>query len=264
MLPCWWGVSLNVPPTCLIFYQDLILYFIGAVCLRSAGCIVNDWVDRHYDAAVTRTKNRPLACGKVTVYQALGTFLLMMVGGITVWLYLGDLAKIFCLLAFALLLIYPFAKRFTYWPQLVLGLAFNSGILIACAHINSSTLKTLQPWLLYGAGILWTLAYDTIYAFQDIRDDRLLGLKSTAILFESSPHLLPTICYAGMAILLGGLGFLNSYTLTYYMGLILTFGEITFRLYKWQPHNIYQCLLLFKHNVWLGVSVCGLLAWELI
>jgi 4-hydroxybenzoate polyprenyl transferase len=240
------------------------MYFIGALCLRSAGCIVNDWADRNYDAAVTRTKHRPLACRQVTITQALGTFLFMMIGGVGVWLWLNTLARTLSLLAFVLLLIYPFMKRFTYWPQFVLGLAFNSGILIACAQINASALTTLQPWLLYGTGILWTLAYDTIYAFQDIHDDRLLGLKSTTILFQDSPYLLPALCYCMMSVFLGAIGVMNAYTFTYYIGLILTFGEIGFRLYKWQPHNAQQCLSLFKHNVWLGASVFGLLAWELL
>lgn len=263
MLPCWWGVSLYDDPKIFQFYFDLLMYLIGAVCMRSAGCIVNDWADRHYDASVARTNQRPLVSGKVTSFQALRAFLIMLSGGIGVWLWLNPLSKMIALLAFALLFIYPFMKRFTYWPQFILGLAFNSGVIIACAQAQPSSLKTLQPWLLYGAGVLWTLAYDTIYAFQDIQDDRLLGLKSTAILFQDRPYLLPAICYSGMALLLCVIGMINSYAWTYHLGVLLTFGEIGFRLYKWQPSNPQQCLSLFKHNIWLGASIFGLLAWEL-
>ncbi len=249
MLPCWWGVALCSSPFTKQFWQSLGLYLIGAVCLRSAGCIINDWADQSYDARVTRTRNRPLACQAVSKAQALGLFLVMMVGGVGVWLCLNLTAKILSILAFGLLFIYPFMKRITYWPQLILGLAFNSGVLIACA--NQGSLGNVQPWLLYGVGILWTLAYDTIYAFQDIDDDQLLGLKSTAILFQKWPRLLPAICYGGMFSLL----YILSGARPSFFILAIMFLVVFFRLKQWKPDNSADCLAFFKEHVYLGFII---------
>lgn len=235
------------------FWQWLGLYFIGALCLRSAGCVVNDWADQSFDARVARTRNRPLASKAVSKTQAICLFLVLMMGGIGVWMCLNPTAKILSILAFVLLFIYPFMKRLTHWPQLVLGFAFNSGVLIACA--NQDALHSSRPWLLYGVGILWTLAYDTIYAFQDIEDDQLLGLKSTALLFKNRPRLLPAVCYGGMFFGLCTL----SYSTVSFLILGVVFGGAFVRLKRWKPHDAMDCMAFFKGHIYLGLFILFLL-----
>jgi len=195
-MPCFFGVALCTPFSSPKFWQLLLMYLVGAFFLRSAGCIINDIFDAKYDAKVERTKNRPLACGQVSVTYALFLFSLMILGGGAVWLFLSSAAKLWSLGALALMLIYPLMKRITHWPQLILGLAFNSGVIIACADQN----QMIGPRVIitYLVGVCITIAYDTIYAFQDINDDEKVGLKSTAILFKNNPKALPYICYVLM------------------------------------------------------------------
>ena len=257
MLPCWWGVALSLSALQKEFWQQLVLFFIGSVCLRSAGCIVNDWVDQVYDRQVARTRNRPLASHAVSKKQALFAFLFMLSGGAGVWFCLNLIAKILSICAFGLLFVYPFMKRITHWPQLVLGFAFNSGVLIGFA--NQHPLNSPQPWLLYGVGISWTLAYDTIYAFQDIRDDIFLNLKSTAILFKEKPHLLPFVCYGSMFIVLWILCTIRSCSWVSFFTLGCVFVLTFIRLKQWDSYCASDCLRFFMQNVYLGLLIFILL-----
>lgn len=243
MLPCWWGVALSESPKEISFYFNLLLFFIGAVAMRSAGCIINDLTDKDFDKKVECTKNRPLAAGHVSSRQAIMYFLLMCVIGFCVFLFLSYAAKGLSLLAFVLLFIYPWMKRFTYWPQLVLGLAFNSGVLIAYAHIQKAL--SLESWLVYGMGICWTLAYDTIYAFQDIQDDLKIGVKSTAILFKNFPKVLPSLSYGGMISLLIILH-------VHWVSVVLFSFFAFYILMKWNPNSSGSSLHVFKKNQFLG------------
>lgn len=163
------------------------MFLMGAWTSRSAGCIINDYFDREFDRSVERTRLRPLASGEVTVREAAGVLFANLLGGLYVLtqLPLPALVATFGILPVAAL--YPLAKRYTRYPQLVLGLAFNSGVIIGALTVNPSELAWLPTLLLYGAGVSWTLVYDTVYAFQDISDDKKLGLKSTAITWESDP-----------------------------------------------------------------------------
>ena len=252
VLPCWWGVALSYLCNDKAFYQKGVLFLIGAVSLRSAGCIVNDWFDRSYDRHVKRTKNRPLAAGIVSPFQALAVFVGCLIIGGVVWLFLNPTARLLGIVGLGLLLLYPFMKRLIYWPQLILGLAFNLGILIVCTDANPSFLKNPKVWVLYGVGILWTLAYDTIYAFQDIQDDIKLGLKSTAILFQSNPYRLPLFSYGGMVIGLVILGSLMSCGKTYFIELFLVFLLGGGYWVRWQPEKQESCDTFFKANALLG------------
>ncbi|MGR3792725.1 4-hydroxybenzoate octaprenyltransferase [Vannielia sp. SX4] len=191
LLPCWWGVLLAAASTGWRWFDLWIIAGcgIGAVLMRGAGCTWNDITDRHIDGSVARTRSRPIPSGAVSVRQALAWMaaqalaafgILITFPPTAIWLGIGSLG---------LVCIYPFAKRFTWWPQIFLGLAFNWGALLAwAAHTDS---LALAPVFLYVAGIAWTVFYDTIYAHQDIEDDALIGVKSTARLFgENSPQIL--------------------------------------------------------------------------
>lgn len=243
MLPCWWGVAFSSSIQQLEFYFNLFLFFIGAASMRAAGCIINDLTDRKFDCMVERTRSRPLVSGKTTPKQAVFYFITMCAIGFLVFLSLSNFAKILSLIAFALLFIYPWMKRITYWPQFVLGLAFNSGVLIAYA--NTTQTLNLKVWLLYGAGILWTLAYDTIYAFQDIDDDLKVGVKSTAILFKNYPKLLPSLSYIGIVLIFIMLG-MNWISIGLFSSLAC------YLILQWDPNDPVSSLKIFKKNQLLG------------
>ncbi len=186
LIPCWWGLALACLATGTVSWFDAWIAVgcaIGAVVMRGAGCTWNDITDRHIDGRVARTRSRPIPAGEVTVRAALiwiaaqsavGLAVLVTFGWTAIWLGVASLA---------LVAVYPFAKRFTWWPQAFLGLAFNWGVLVAWAAHAGSIAWWWPPLLLYLAGIAWTLFYDTIYAHQDADDDALIGVKSTARLF---------------------------------------------------------------------------------
>lgn len=185
LLPCWWGVLLAAAAT---DGPDLRTGWIvlgcamGAWLMRGAGCTWNDINDRHFDAQVARTRSRPIPSGQVTVKQAAAWMAIQSLIAFAILLTFGPLAIVLGFSSLALVAIYPFAKRFTYWPQVFLGLAFNWGALLAWAAETGSL--SGAPVMLYVAGIAWTLFYDTIYAHQDKEDDVLIGVKSTALLFK--------------------------------------------------------------------------------
>ena len=179
LLPCWWSVALaseGWPPLAL-----LVLFFIGAVAMRGAGCTWNDIVDRDIDAAVARTRSRPLPSGAVTLTGALAFLALQCLIGLAVLLSFNSFTVLLGFSSLLLVAIYPFMKRITYWPQFVLGLAFNWGALMGWAAVHGSL--SAAPLLLYLGAVSWTIGYDTIYAHQDKEDDALIGVKSTALKF---------------------------------------------------------------------------------
>jgi 4-hydroxybenzoate polyprenyltransferase len=187
LLPCWWGLALAVAATGFRPFDIWIAVgcAIGAVLMRGAGCTWNDVTDRDIDAAVARTRSRPIPSGQVTVRGALIWLTVQVVVSAAILLTFNDTAIVLGLLSLIPVAIYPFAKRFTWWPQVFLGLAFNWGALLAwAAHTGG---LGWPPILLYLGGIAWTLFYDTIYAYQDVEDDALIGVKSTARRFGDTP-----------------------------------------------------------------------------
>ena len=193
--PCVWGLTLAyyVSGETTLYLKYIILFFLGSVLMRSAGCIFNDIVDRRLDRKVQRTKERPIASGKISiisafVYMALlclvSLFILLQFNSLTIALGLGSI-----LLAFA----YPFMKRITYWPQLFLGLTFNWGIIMGWTSIVNDI--SIEPIILYLAAIFWTLGYDTIYGLQDMKDDEIIGIKSTSIKFKNNVKVFVGSCY---------------------------------------------------------------------
>ena len=184
LIPCWWGLLIGILEDEKLFISDFWLLFscsLGAVLMRGAGCTWNDISDRKIDGAVERTRSRPIPSGQVTLTQAI-IWMIIQIGLAGIILLTYNINSIILgLSSLFLVTIYPFAKRFTWWPQVFLGLAFNWGILLLfVAHTGSLNWPII---VLYLAGIFWTLFYDTIYAFQDSQDDLLIGVKSTAILF---------------------------------------------------------------------------------
>ena len=186
LLPCWWGMGLAQLSVGggLPNLWHAALFMLGAIVMRGAGCVVNDLADQEFDAKVERTKNRPLPSGRVSRKQAYVFLGLLLLIGLVVLLQFNQLTIITSIASLAIVAIYPFMKRITYVPQLVLGLAFNWGALVGWTA-ETNTL-TVSPIILYIAGIFWTLGYDTIYAHQDKEDDVLIGVKSTALLFGKS------------------------------------------------------------------------------
>ena len=193
--PCIWGLTIAYEFTSELetYFFYILLFFLGAVLMRSAGCIVNDITDKNFDKLVERTKNRPIASGKVSV--RLASFYSFILCGIaflvlinfnffTIWM---------ALLSMPLAFSYPLMKRFTYWPQLFLGITFNYGLVLAWISVTNEI--SILPIIFYFGAIFWTLGYDTIYGYQDIKDDEIIGVKSTSIKFKNDPKKFISFCY---------------------------------------------------------------------
>ena len=229
----------------------MLLFALGAFVMRGAGCVVNDLADRKYDALVERTKGRPLPSGRVSVLQALiflgflcliGLGILLQLNEFTIWMGVGSLG---------LVVLYPFMKRFTYWPQIVLGLTFNWGALMGWTAITGSL--GWSAVLLYGGGIFWTLGYDTIYAHQDKEDDALIGVKSTALkLAENTPRWL-VFFYGTMLLFFAGAGYMAHIGPAYYAGLLVVAGHCLWQIKSLKMEDGDNCLRLFKSNYHLGI-----------
>jgi len=254
--PCAWGLTLayDFSNDIKIYFFYLILFFLGSVLMRSAGCIVNDILDRKFDKKVSRTKNRPIASKKVSI--TLGLFyastlcllaLLVLINFnyFTIFLALGSMP-----LAFT----YPLMKRFTYWPQLFLGVTFNYGLILGWTSINNEI--NLLPLVFYLGAIFWTLGYDTIYGFQDIKDDEIIGLKSTSIKFKTKPYFFLFLCYSVFFLSLIFIGLNSDMKKIYFIFLILVFFQMFFKqLKKLNIKSQSSCLKIFKSNNILGALI---------
>ena len=251
--PCSWGLayaySINQDHYLFIYY--LTLFFFGSVLMRSAGCIVNDIVDKDFDKKVKRTKTRPIAAGKISVKQSffyvlilcsLAFLILVQFNLFTILLGMGSMVFAFT---------YPFMKRITYWPQLFLGITFNWGLIMAWASINNNI--SLEIITLYVSAIFWTLGYDTIYGVQDMSDDEIIGLKSTSIKFKKNIKMFVTTCYFITLLILFYLFYdyinLNIFTLF----LILFSMSLIFQIKKFKITNAKSCLDSFKVNNISGI-----------
>ena len=193
--PCAWGLTLayNFSNNLKLYLFYLMLFFFGAVLMRSAGCIVNDIFDRKFDAKVSRTKNRPIASGKVSVITAIIYSAVLCLLALTVLLNFNKFTILIALGSMPLAFSYPLMKRFTYWPQLFLGITFNYGIILGWTSINPNV--GILPAIVYVGAIFWTLGYDTIYGFQDLKDDEIIGVKSTSLMFKKNPYRFLYFCY---------------------------------------------------------------------
>ena len=254
--PCAWGLTLvfDFSYNLLIYFFYLLLFFMGSVLMRSAGCIVNDIVDRNFDRNVERTKNRPLASGRVPVKLAVSYVIILCFLAFLVLINFNKFTIFLALASMPFAFTYPLMKRYTYWPQLFLGFTFNYGLILAWVSINSEV--SIVPIIFYLGAIFWTLGYDTIYGFQDIRDDEIIGLKSTSIKFKSNPRIFLNLCYLIFfisIILIGILMELNKY---YFLFSIVIFFQLFYlQLKKLDVQIPSNCLKTFKSNNLLGFLV---------
>ncbi len=254
--PCLWGLTIayNFNSDLEKFYFYSLLFLLGSMLMRSAGCIVNDIVDKNFDKKVERTKNRPIASGKVSLKRAIIYSVILCGLAFLVLINFNKLTILMALLSMPLAFTYPLMKRFTYWPQLFLGITFNYGLVLAWISINNSI--DLIPIIFYFGAIFWTLGYDTIYGYQDIKDDEIIGVKSTSIKFKNNPKKFISLCYIFFFLTLILIGLLMNFKVSYFVSLIITFFHLGFyQIRSLEVSNPNMCLVKFKSNNLLGLIV---------
>ncbi|MCS7266532.1 MAG: 4-hydroxybenzoate octaprenyltransferase [Geminicoccaceae bacterium] len=259
LLPCWWGQALapGLPDPWFAF-----LFAVGAVAMRGAGCTINDLFDRDFDRKVARTANRPLAAGRVSVPRALAFAAAQSLVGLLVLLQLPAPAVLVGLASVPLIVVYPLMKRITFWPQAVLGVTFNWGVLVG--YVATTGTVDLSMLLLYAAGIAWTLGYDTIYAHQDKEDDRVVGVRSTALLFgeRTMPWLFGF--YAAFVLLLAAAAALAGKGAGFWLFLPLVGWSLVRQLHRLDLDDPEDCIRRFRMNRLTGLLVtAALVAGEL-
>ena len=254
--PCLWGLALafQFSNNNYIFLKHCFLFFCGAVLMRSAGCIVNDIFDRKIDAMVDRTKNRPIASGKISVQKSLLYVLFLCLTAFIILIQFNQNTILLGLASMPFAFSYPLMKRFTYWPQLFLGLTFNYGLLMAWVSLTNEL--SYYPLIFYFGAIFWTLGYDTIYGFQDIKDDEIIGVKSTSIKFKKNPKLFLSACYLIFYMSIFITGVLMSYSYYYFIfSAFILFHLIAFQIKPLDISKPQMCLKKFKSNNFLGLLV---------
>ncbi|MBA1339889.1 MAG: 4-hydroxybenzoate polyprenyltransferase [Pelagibacterales bacterium] len=254
--PCLWGITLvyNFDSELNTYFKYLFLFFIGSVLMRSAGCIVNDIFDKKFDQKVKRTKNRPIASGKISKKLALFYVLVLCFFALLVLINFNLFTIILAIASMPLAFSYPLMKRFTYWPQLFLGITFNYGLILGWSSINSEI--GLAPSILYFGAIFWTLGYDTIYGYQDIKDDEIIGIKSTSIKFKNNPKIFLIICYSIVILSLIFLGCIMKFNYLYFISLLIPFIHLFLYQIKTLDTKIPEnCLKVFKGNNYFGFII---------
>jgi 4-hydroxybenzoate polyprenyltransferase len=247
LMPCWWSVGLAaVRAREGINLWHLVLFLVGAFAMRGAGCTWNDIVDRDLDARVERTRSRPIPSGQVTVATAAAFLALQAMVGLAVLLQFNRFTIYVGLASLAVVAVYPFMKRITYWPQIVLGLAFSWGALMGWP----ATFARLDPpaLLLYAGAISWVIGYDTIYAHQDREDDALIGIKSTALLFRERTKPMLALFYALGVALIALAGFSAGAGLIFALGLLAFALHLAWQITRLDVEDPVNCLAVFKSN----------------
>ncbi len=248
LLPCWWSSALaavaahNAVPS----FIHIALFFIGAFAMRGAGCTWNDIVDRDLDRSVERTRSRPIPSGQVGVVQATIFLILQALIGFAVLVSFNGFTIGLGIASLAIVAVYPFMKRITYWPQIVLGLAFSWGALMGWAAAFGRL--DAPALLLYAGSIAWVIGYDTIYAHQDRDDDALIGIKSTALLFGARTKLMLGLFYSVAVILIGAAGFAAGAGLVFALGLVAFAAHLTWQIVRLDISDPDRCLALFKSD----------------
>ena len=253
--PCAWGVTLafDFQNSIYQYIFFILLFFCGSVLMRSAGCIVNDIVDKDFDKNVERTKNRPIASNKITIQNSLIYVFLLCGLALLVLLNFNKLTILLALASMPLAFTYPLMKRFTYWPQLFLGITFNYGLILGWTAIYNEI--NLAPIIMYLGAIFWTLGYDTIYGFQDIKDDEIIGVKSTSIKFKNNPKIFIFFCYFVLFISLISIGIIMNFSKIYYVSLVLPLFHLILQVYKFERNDGDKCLKIFKSNNLMGLII---------
>ena len=250
LIPCFWGLAIAGGTEAMLWAP---LFAVGAIAMRGAGCTINDMVDRDIDRLVERTRARPLASGRLGFREAL-IFLALQLGvGLLVLLFLPWTAAIIALCSMPFVIAYPFMKRVTYWPQAVLGLTFNWGVLVGYAVVMDGL--GLPALLLYIAGIAWTLGYDTIYAHQDKEDDALIGVKSSALKLGDATHGWLYGFYAVMLGCLAAAGYAAGLGPLFFMALLPVAGVLVWNVHGLELDDPNDCLMRFRANRGLGLLV---------
>ena len=259
--PCAWGLTLayDFSDNFNNYFFYLTLFFLGSVLMRSAGCIVNDISDKNFDQKVRRTKNRPIASHKVSIKLATFYIFILCLFAFLVLINFNKLTIILALGSMPLAFTYPLMKRFTYWPQLFLGITFNYGLILGWTSVESEI--NIVPVVFYLGAIFWTLGYDTIYGFQDIKDDEIIGVKSTSIKFKNKPKNFVITCYVFLisSILISGI--LMNYNYFFYISLFITIIHLFFYQIKFfNSKDPASCLKVFKGNNITGLIIfCNIL-----
>ncbi|MGB0843971.1 MAG: 4-hydroxybenzoate octaprenyltransferase [Alphaproteobacteria bacterium] len=258
LLPCWWSLALawrsqapQISVSTIIYFG--LLFLIGSVFMRGAGCVINDVWDRDIDAKVERTAGRPLPSGEVSLKKALLFTGLLLLSGLLVLIQFNTPTIYWALASLGLVVVYPLAKRVTYWPQFVLGLAFNWGALVGWTAITGT--MAWPPLLMYIAGIFWTLGYDTIYAHQDKEDDLIVGVKSTALRFgdKTKSWLMAFATLQALSLVLSG--FMASVSALFYVSVIASFIGFSVMLVRVDINSPAQCIAMFKAQLWIGLII---------
>lgn len=256
LFPGWWAILAASGGILGLGFRGafvLSLFGLGAVIMRGAGCAVNDLWDRTLDRQVERTKSRPLAAGDITPFQAIFLIFVLLCIGFLILVQLPVLAILIGVGSLVLVWLYPLAKRVMWCPQLVLGLTFNVGVLMGWASLREEL--SAPAWVLYLAGICWTLGYDTIYAHQDKEDDALVGIKSTALWFGKRSPFYVAGFYGATVLLIYGAGWLTGEGLLFYVLWAVAAVHLIFQTVRWKPDDPANCLSVFRSNRDFGVLV---------
>ena len=247
LMPCWWSVGLAaIHAGSEVNLWHLILFFVGAFAMRGAGCTWNDIVDRDLDTRVERTRSRPIPAGQVTVAAAAGFLLLQALVGLVVLLQFNWFTVYVGFLSLAVVAVYPFMKRITYWPQIVLGLAFSWGALMGWPATFGRL--DLPAFLLYAGAISWVIGYDTIYAHQDREDDALIGIKSTALLFGERTKTMLALFYALAVAPIALAGWRAGGGVVFALGLGAFAAHLAWQIMRLDIRDPVLCLVVFKSN----------------
>jgi 4-hydroxybenzoate polyprenyltransferase len=247
LMPCWWSVGLTgMRADHFPSLWHIVLFFIGAFAMRGAGCTWNDLVDRDLDALVERTRSRPIPSKQVTVAQATVFMAAQALIGLLVLIQFNRFTIVTGIASLGVVAVYPFLKRFTYWPQIGLGLAFSWGALMGWPAAFGEL--GWPAYLLYAGSIAWVIGYDTIYAHQDRDDDSLIGIKSTALLFGDRTPAMLTTFYAVAVALIGAAGLMAGGGVIFVLGLIAFATHLTWQVLRIDIDNPAHCLVLFKSN----------------
>jgi len=263
LMPCWWSVGLaGMRVEQFPSLWHIVLFFIGAFAMRGAGCTWNDLVDRNLDRLVERTRSRPIPSGQVSVAEATAFMVAQALIGFLVLIQFNRFTVFTGLASLLVVAIYPFMKRITYWPQIVLGLAFSYGALMgwpaAFGRLDWPAI------VLYAGSISWVIGYDTIYAHQDREDDLLIGIKSTALLFGENTRPMLAGFYSGAVVLIGIAGLMAGGRLIFVLGLIAFAAHLAWQVVRLDINDSAHCLKLFKSNRDAGLILFGAMLLEAV
>ena len=254
--PCLWGLTIayNFNDELFTYFQYIFFFLAASILMRSAGCIVNDIYDKNFDKKVERTKNRPIASGKISIKLGLIYVIILCLCAFLILINFNKLTIILALCSIPFAFLYPLMKRITYWPQLFLGITFNYGLILGWISIHGEL--NIIPLIMYFGAIFWTLGYDTIYGFQDIKDDEIIGVKSTSIKFKNIPFAFLIICYSIflLSIIIGGITLKFNYI--FFMSLTLLVYHLFFKQIAQLNIAVKKnCLKIFNSNNEIGLII---------